>query len=66
MPSARRLSMKRIVIQPANVAIERVGINGWEAGIRTPIRRSRVCSLTVRRPPNDFNRKYNNGSLFAR
>jgi hypothetical protein len=27
-------------------------IFGWEAGIRTPIRRSRVCSLTVRRPPN--------------
>src|SRR2546428_9576696 len=26
--------------------------NGWEAGIRTPIRRSRVCSLTVRRPPS--------------
>ena len=25
--------------------------NGWEAGIRTPIRRSRVCSPTVRRPP---------------
>src|SRR5689334_7542501 len=24
---------------------------GWEAGIRTPIRRSRVCSLTVRRHP---------------
>ena len=24
---------------------------GWEAGIRTPIRRSRVCSPTVRRPP---------------
>src|SRR5438046_1581185 len=28
-----------------------VRINGWEAGIRTPIRRSRVCSPTVRRPP---------------
>src|SRR2546425_11791353 len=27
-------------------------MNGWEAGIRTPIRRSRVCSPTVRRPPN--------------
>jgi uncharacterized protein len=27
-------------------------VSGWEAGIRTPIRRSRVCSLTVRRPPN--------------
>jgi hypothetical protein len=26
--------------------------NGWEAGTRTPIRRSRVCSLTIRRPPN--------------
>src|SRR5262249_27006025 len=26
--------------------------NGWDAGIRTPIRRSRVCSLTVRRRPN--------------
>jgi hypothetical protein len=26
-------------------------MNGWEAGIRTPIRRSRVCSPTVRRPP---------------
>jgi hypothetical protein len=25
---------------------------GWEAGIRTPIGRSRVCSPTVRRPPN--------------
>ena len=25
---------------------------GWDAGIRTPIRRSRVCSLTVRRRPN--------------
>src|SRR6266404_5213850 len=25
---------------------------GWEAGTRTPIRRSRVCSLTIRRPPN--------------
>ncbi len=25
--------------------------SGWEAGIRTPIRRSRVCSPTVRRPP---------------
>ena len=25
---------------------------GWEAGIRTPISRSRVCRLTVRRPPN--------------
>src|SRR5580704_9042354 len=24
---------------------------GWDAGIRTPIRRSRVCSLTVRRRP---------------
>jgi hypothetical protein len=24
---------------------------GWEAGTRTPIRRSRVCSLTIRRPP---------------
>lgn len=29
--------------------------SGWEAGIRTPIRRSRVCSLTVRRPPNEAN-----------
>ena len=29
-----------------------LGMSGWEAGIRTPIRRSRVCSLTVRRPPN--------------
>ncbi len=28
-------------------------MNGWEAGIRTPIRRSRVCSPTVRRPPID-------------
>ena len=28
-------------------------MNGWEAGIRTPIRRSRVCSPTVRRPPSD-------------
>src|ERR1700675_1800509 len=27
------------------------GTNGWEAGTRTPIRRSRVCSLTIRRPP---------------
>src|SRR5713226_7287303 len=27
---------------------------GWEAGTRTPIRRSRVCSLTIRRPPNRF------------
>ena len=26
---------------------------GWEAGTRTPIRRSRVCSLTIRRPPNE-------------
>src|SRR5213083_388345 len=26
-------------------------VSGWEAGIRTPIRRSRVCSPTVRRPP---------------
>src|SRR5208337_3967409 len=26
-------------------------MSGWEAGIRTPIRRSRVCSPTVRRPP---------------
>ena len=25
---------------------------GWDAGIRTPIRRSRVCSLTVRRRPS--------------
>ena len=30
-----------------------LGMSGWEAGIRTPIRRSRVCSLTVRRPPNE-------------
>jgi hypothetical protein len=29
-----------------------LGMNGWEAGIRTPIRRSRVCSPTVRRPPS--------------
>jgi hypothetical protein len=28
---------------------------GWEAGIRTPISRSRVCRLTVRRPPNGPN-----------
>lgn len=28
---------------------------GWEAGTRTPIRRSRVCSLTIRRPPNEDN-----------
>ena len=28
-------------------------MSGWDAGIRTPIRRSRVCSLTVRRRPND-------------
>ena len=27
--------------------------SGWDAGIRTPIRRSRVCSLTVRRRPNE-------------
>ena len=27
-------------------------MRGWEAGIRTPIRRSRVCSLTVRRRPS--------------
>ena len=26
-------------------------VSGWEAGIRTPISRSRVCRLTVRRPP---------------
>src|SRR5207249_11711124 len=26
-------------------------IYGWEAGIRTPIHRSRVCSPTVGRPP---------------
>ena len=26
-------------------------MSGWEAGTRTPIRRSRVCSLTIRRPP---------------
>ena len=25
---------------------------GWEAGIRTPIGRSRVCSPTVGRPPS--------------
>src|SRR5580704_16046814 len=25
---------------------------GWDAGIRTPIRSSRGCSLTVRRRPN--------------
>ena len=29
-----------------------LGMIGWDAGIRTPIRRSRVCSLTVRRRPN--------------
>jgi Phage integrase family len=29
-----------------------IDFNGWEAGIRTPIRRSRVCSPTVRRPPS--------------
>src|SRR3954452_11162363 len=29
----------------------KVGSVGWEAGTRTPIRRSRVCSLTIRRPP---------------
>jgi hypothetical protein len=28
-----------------------LGMFGWEAGTRTPIRRSRVCSLTIRRPP---------------
>ena len=27
---------------------------GWEAGTRTPIRRSRVCSLTIRRPPREL------------
>src|ERR1035441_9588668 len=26
--------------------------DGWDAGIRTPIRSSRGCSLTVRRRPN--------------
>src|SRR5205823_1339765 len=26
---------------------------GWEAGIRTPIGRSRICSPTVGRPPSD-------------
>ena len=29
-----------------------VGGDGWDAGIRTPIRSSRGCSLTVRRRPN--------------
>src|ERR1022692_4715892 len=28
------------------------GGDGWDAGIRTPIRSSRGCSLTVRRRPN--------------
>jgi hypothetical protein len=28
------------------------GFFGWDAGIRTPIRSSRGCSLTVRRRPN--------------
>ena len=28
------------------------GMIGWEAGIRTPIGRSRVCSPTVGRPPS--------------
>ena len=27
---------------------------GWEAGIRTPIGRSRICSPTVGRPPSKF------------
>jgi hypothetical protein len=29
--------------------------SGWGAGIRTPIGRSRVCSLTIRRPPRTVN-----------
>jgi hypothetical protein len=41
-----------------------LGMNGWEAGIRTPIRRSRVCSPTVRRPPNTGrSQNYNSDSL---
>jgi hypothetical protein len=37
-------------------------MTGWEAGTRTPIRRSRVCSLTIRRPPKGSIRQYNNGA----
>src|ERR1039458_9543165 len=29
-----------------------IGGDGWDAGIRTPIRSSRGCSLTVRRRPS--------------
>ena len=35
---------------------------GWEAGIRTPIRRSRVCSPTVRRPPRVNNLRQRSGT----
>jgi hypothetical protein len=35
----------------SSVSRER-GKVGWEAGIRTPIRRSRICSPTVGRPPS--------------
>src|SRR5215831_13186149 len=47
-PEVKRLDLA--VIQPAKL----LNLSGWEAGIRTPIRRSRVCSLTVRRPPNEI------------
>jgi hypothetical protein len=31
---------------------------GWEAGIRTPISRSRVCCPTVERPPSNDKKLY--------
>ena len=32
--------------------MNRCGERGWEAGIRTPINRSRVCRVTVTLPPS--------------
>ena len=46
------------VAPPLIVIVQRDGFGrrreniGWEAGIRTPIGRSRVCSPTVGRPPS--------------
>src|SRR5579863_7966833 len=39
------------LLQDIKLGVEPRSI-GWEAGTRTPIRRSRVCSLTIRRPPS--------------
>ena len=48
----RRLRRNHAMRCPIKALRNVFRMSGWEAGIRTPIRRSRVCSPTVRRPPN--------------